>query len=141
MEKEHGDAWFESGKVFPQFFDSARSAFLVFKVLREPDFCHRLVSDHTLCENFAKALMQIKDTEQLAKAFAKIARDKGAVDAFRALEAMMTEQQRDNLLNNVAAVYAKAYREGSVEGLQHLYPLVIEAQGVIAKKKAAKKQQ
>jgi len=101
----------------------------------DPIVYSRLMSDKELVKRLAKELDEETDIKRLESAFTRIARGKNAVEVFRAMGQALGPDKNDIILNNVAAIFAKEYREGSVEGLQHLYPLVIEAQQVIAKKK------
>lgn len=107
--------------------------------LDAPIVYSRLSTDKDLVERLAEELDEEKDLKRLEDAFLKIARGKNAVDVFRAIGAALGPEKNRIVLNNVAAVFTKQYRDGSIAELQHLYPLVLEAQQVLSEKRNSTK--
>jgi len=95
-------------------------------------------SGSEITKGLAKDLVKERGIKRLNLFFENICRHKDAVTILRAIRPELNRVDGETLLNNVAAFFAKNYREGSVDGLGHLYPLIIEAQPILARKHKSK---
>jgi hypothetical protein len=94
----------------------------------DPIVYSRLSTDKALIKRLARELDREKDKKRFQEALLKIGHCEHAVEIFRAVGDVLGAKKRHILLNNVTAIFTIQYRDGSVKGLEHLYPLIIEAQ-------------
>lgn len=94
----------------------------------DPIVYSRLSTDKAVIKRLAKELDREKDKKRFQEALLKIGQCEHAVDIFRAIGQALEPRKRRILLNNVTAIFTMQYCDGGVKGLEHLYPLVIEAQ-------------
>jgi len=94
----------------------------------DPIVYSRLSTDRALIKRLARELDREKDEKRFQDALVKIGHCEHAVEIFRAIADVLGPKKKRILLNDIAAVFTMQYRDGSVKGLEHLYPLIIEAQ-------------
>jgi len=87
-----------------------------------------LPSDEKLLKKLAEEIEADSDVEHLEAVFLKIMRYKNSPAIFRAIGTTLGPEKNVLVLRNVVAIFGKQYKKGSIGELQHLYPLVIEAQ-------------
>jgi hypothetical protein len=102
----------------------------ILDLLDDPSCYARLPTDKGLARLIAKELDRERNPESLTEALLKIARCQHAVEAFRAIREALSPRNQHILMKNILAIFTTA------ADLQHLYPLIIEAQNTPPTRKA-----
>jgi hypothetical protein len=58
------------------------------------------------------------------------------VETFRAIREALSPRNQRILMKNILVIFTKQYTGGTATDLQHLYPLIIEAQNILSPEKA-----
>ncbi len=98
----------------------------ILDLLDEPACYARITTDRDMLTRIAKELDDEEDKTLLEAAFMKISKEKNAVEVFEKIADILGPNNRDIVLHNVTAVYAKMYKQGDVADIHHLYPLISE---------------
>ena len=101
----------------------------------DPVVYSRLATDKTVIKRLARELDREKNRARFQEALIKIGHCEHAVEIFRAIADILEPKKKKLLLHNIGAIYTMQYRDGDVEGLEHLVPLVIEAKQLADKEK------
>lgn len=88
----------------------------------------RLSTDRKLIKRLARELDREKDEKRYVEALIKIGHCEHAVQIFRAIADVLGPKTKTILFNNVIAIFTMQFCDESVKGLEHLQPLVAEAQ-------------
>jgi hypothetical protein len=107
----------------------------ILDLLDDPSCYARLPTDKELARLVATQLDRERDPESLTEALLKIARCQHAVETFRAIREALSPRNQGILMKNILVVFTRQYTDGTATDLQHLYPLIIEAQNVFSPKK------
>jgi hypothetical protein len=108
----------------------------ILDLLDDPSCYARLPTDRELARLVAKQLDRERSPESLTEALLKIARCQHAVETFRAIREALSPRNQRILMKNILVIFTRQYTDGTATELQHLYPVIIEAQNIISPKKA-----